>query len=78
MAYVDHLVTTFDEGKLPVAEGVKLNTLLCDLLLCKSSRLTKKMKNAKLSTRTFKAAQSGPVVVNKEDCQILSALQETF
>lgn len=78
MAYVDHLVTTFDEGKLPVAEGVKLNTFLCDLLLCKSSRLTKKMKNAKLSTRTFKAAPPAQVIVNQEDCQILSALQETF
>jgi hypothetical protein len=78
MAYVDHLVMIFDEGKLPIAEGVKLNTLLCDLLLCKSSRLTKKMKNAKLSTRAFKAAPSGAVIVSQENCQILSALQETF
>ncbi|KAL3940205.1 MAG: hypothetical protein SGBAC_005212 [Bacillariaceae sp.] len=76
MAYVDHIVTAFDEGKLSVAEGVKLNTLLCGLLQCKSSRLTKKMKNAKLSTRAFKA--SPEAVVNREDCQVLSALQEKF
>ncbi|CAJ1946710.1 unnamed protein product [Cylindrotheca closterium] len=78
MAFVDHIVTSFDEGKLSIAEGVKLNTLLCDLLQCKSSRLTKKMKNAKLSTRAFKAAPEAPGVVNREDCQVLSALQEKF
>jgi len=78
MAFVDHIVTAFDEGLLSVAEGVKLNTLLCDLLQCKSSRLTKKMKNAKLSTRTFKAAPAAPGMVNREDCQVLSALQEKF
>jgi hypothetical protein len=77
MAYVDHLLQMFSDGKIPIADGVKLNTLLCDLLLCKSSRLTKKMKNAKLSTRSFKLV-SNPGEMNMEDCQILSALQNSF
>jgi len=53
MAYIDHLISAFDQGMLPLPNGIKLNEFLSDLLLCKSSRLTKKMKNAKLSTRLF-------------------------
>ncbi|KAI2495059.1 hypothetical protein MHU86_19454 [Fragilaria crotonensis] len=53
IAYVDQLVAGFDKGVLPLPHGIKLNEFLGDMLLCKSSRLTKKMKNAKLSTRSF-------------------------
>jgi hypothetical protein len=52
-AFVDHLVWAFDEGIIPIPNGMKLNQCLSDFLLCKLSRLTKKMKNAKLSSRTF-------------------------
>eukprot|EP00536_Pseudo-nitzschia_multiseries_P004705 jgi/Psemu1/318486/estExt_fgenesh1_pm.C_790030 len=74
---VDFLVSTFDQGLLPLPHGIKLNEFLGDVLLCKSSRLTKKMKNAKLSTRTFvlgkPSAQFG-----RRDREQLSMLQESF
>lgn len=41
-------------GLLPLPQGIKLNEFLSDALMCKPSRLTKKMKNAKLSTKSYK------------------------
>ena len=41
-------------GRLPLPEGIKLNEFLSNMLKSKQSRLTKKMKNAKLSSKTFK------------------------
>ena len=81
VAFVDHLVQCFDNGQLPVSHGVKLSSFLGDILLCRPSRLTKKMKNAKLSTRSFdfSLAQSDSTRrVSKEDCEVLSALQDRF
>ncbi|KAL3940204.1 MAG: hypothetical protein SGBAC_005211 [Bacillariaceae sp.] len=78
VAFVDHLVQTFDKGEVPLPQGVKLSTFLGDILLCKASRLTKKMKNAKLSTRSFEATQTPLSVSVKEDCQVFSALQDRF
>lgn len=52
--YVDQLIQCFDQSTLALPHGIKLNELLRDLLMCKSSRLTKKMKNAKLSQRSYK------------------------
>ncbi len=52
--YCDILIKFFEEGKLPVLDGVKLNEFLSNMLKSKQSRLTKKMKNAKLSTRQYK------------------------
>ena len=52
-AYVDEIITMFELGKLPLSNGIKLNDFLSGILQCKQSRLTKKMKNAKLSTRSF-------------------------
>ena len=52
-AYVDELIAKFEEGSLPLPEGIKLNDFLAGMLQCKQSRLTKKMKNAKLSSRSF-------------------------
>ena len=40
-------------GRLPLPEGIKLNEFLSNMLKSKQSRLTKKMKNAKLSSKTF-------------------------
>eukprot|EP00977_Amphora_coffeiformis_P017901 scaffold6007_cov183-Amphora_coffeaeformis.AAC.25 len=51
--YTDFLVEAFDSGSLPVEHGMKLSDFLSEVLLCKSSRLTKKMKNAKLSVRSY-------------------------
>lgn len=53
VVYTDFLVEAFDSGKLPIEHGMKLSDFLSEVLLCKSSRLTKKMKNAKLSVRSY-------------------------
>lgn len=76
IAFVDYLVSAFDKGKLPLPHGIKLNEFLGDILICKSSRLTKKMKNAKLSTRSF-ALGSG-LLNEQNDFSLLSNLQEKF
>lgn len=52
-AYVDEIIRRFEMGMLPVCNGIKLNDFLAGILRCKQSRLTKKMKNAKLSARSF-------------------------
>lgn len=54
-AYTDKLIRSFDAGLLPLPHGIKLNDFLCDLLSCRTSRLTKKLKNAKLSARTYRS-----------------------
>lgn len=77
VGYVDQLVASFDTGSLPLPHGVKLNEFLGDMLLCKSSRLTKKMKNAKLSTRSF-ALQNTVIRVSGDYCTSLSSLQDKF
>ena len=76
-ALVEFLVTTFDQGLLPLPHGIKLNEFLGDMLLCKSSRLTKKMKNAKLSTRSFVLGKPC-AQFTAEDRERLSMLQESF
>lgn len=52
--YCDKLAQKFVDGRLPLTEGIKLNEFLSVMLKSKQSRLTKKMKNAKLSNKTFK------------------------
>jgi bHLH-MYC and R2R3-MYB transcription factors N-terminal len=76
IAYVDYIVQAFDRGILPLPEGVKLNEFLCDLLLCKASRLSKKMKNARLSLRSFQ--RSFDPKDGHLDTELLSSLQEKF
>jgi hypothetical protein len=76
-ALVDFLVTAFDQGLLPLPHGIKLNEFLGDMLLCKSSRLTKKMKNAKLSTRSFALGKSC-LQFTISDREQLSKLQDDF
>ena len=53
ICFVDHLIRLFDNGALTLPHGLKLNDFLSEILMCKSSRLTKKMKNARLSTRSY-------------------------
>ncbi|KAL3778175.1 hypothetical protein ACHAWO_000548 [Cyclotella atomus] len=54
-AFVDRIIKTFDSGLLPLPHGIKLNEFLCDLLACKTSRLTKKLKHEKLSARSYRS-----------------------
>ncbi len=41
--YVDCLTSKFDMSALNLPHGIKLNEFLRDMLMCKSSRLTKKL-----------------------------------
>ena len=75
MTYCDKLIEKFESGDLPVADGVKLNEFLGNMLKSKQSRLTKKMKNAKLSTKMFQR-HSG--CLNLNDAREFSALEESF
>eukprot|EP00339_Tiarina_fusa_P022022 CAMPEP_0117039770 /NCGR_PEP_ID=MMETSP0472-20121206/27885_1 /TAXON_ID=693140 ORGANISM="Tiarina fusus, Strain LIS" /NCGR_SAMPLE_ID=MMETSP0472 /ASSEMBLY_ACC=CAM_ASM_000603 /LENGTH=620 /DNA_ID=CAMNT_0004750341 /DNA_START=147 /DNA_END=2009 /DNA_ORIENTATION=+ len=89
--FMDFLETAFDQGTLPIPNGSKLSTFLGDILLCRSSRLTKKRKRAKLSIRSFELNKRSVVVKEGEEeggaknnkdfaesCKILFALQEKF
>lgn len=60
--YVDKLIQCFDAGLLALPHGIKLNDFLCEMLSCRTSRLTKKLKNAKLSTRSYRSLISGGFV----------------
>lgn len=51
--FCDKLIAEFEAGNLPIMDGIKLNDFLGKMLKSKQSRLTKKMKNAKLSLKTF-------------------------
>lgn len=77
--FVDALVQLFEQASLPVPHGLKLNDFLGDMLICKSSRLTKKMKNAKLSTRSYVLKSPPPGSSSAELASLgLSNLQESF
>jgi hypothetical protein len=76
MEFVDCLIAAYDRGVLPVTVGVRLNDFLCSLLLCKASRLTKKMKNAKLSVRAYDLNPRSSMT--SLDVKTLSKLQEDF
>lgn len=53
IGFRDALVALFLAGNLPLTNGLKLNDFLHTMLKSKQSRLAKKMKNAKLSTKYF-------------------------
>ena len=74
--YVDELIANFETGTIPVADGIKLNDFLATMLLCKQSRLTKKMKNAKLGSRSFK--RSTGCIADINDAREFSGLEEAF
>ncbi|KAL7484055.1 hypothetical protein ACHAW6_009765, partial [Cyclotella cf. meneghiniana] len=58
---VDKLIKSFDSGLLPLPHGIKLNDFLCDLLSCRTSRLTKKLKHEKLSSRSYRSVGASPL-----------------
>jgi hypothetical protein len=74
--YCDKLISAYELGELPISEGVKLNDFLATMLKSKQSRLTKKMKNAKLSAKTYKP-ETG-YVVDDEDAKKFSQLEVSF
>lgn len=76
MAYCDKLIQKFESGELPLSNGIKLNEFLGNMLKSKQSRLTKKMKNAKLSSRTFQHSSAGLVDIN--EAREFSELEDSF
>ena len=74
VTYTDFLVEAFDSGRLPIEHGMKLSDFLSEVLLCKSSRLTKKMKNAKLSVRSYEFRYP----LCRLDVHTLSTLENKF
>jgi hypothetical protein len=76
---VEFLLTSFDRGVLPLPMGVRLDDFLGSILLCKASRLTKKMKHARLSIREYDInPKEDPNNTRTLDCEMLSTLQEKF
>ena len=76
MAYCDKLIEKFESGEMPISNGIKLNEFLGNMLKSKQSRLTKKMKNAKLSSRTYQRTIGGLLDIN--ECRAFSELEESF
>jgi hypothetical protein len=74
--YCDKLIELFEQGKLPIPEDIKLNDFLSNMLKSKQSRLTKKMKNAKLSARQYKR-ETG-IIENEEEAVAFSRLETDF
>lgn len=75
-AYCDKLIAKFEAGELTLVDGVKLNDFLGGMLKSKQSRLTKKMKNARLSTKTYERTL-GHIPALDEACE-LSKLEDAF
>lgn len=75
-AYCDVLIDKFAAGQLPLAEGIKLNDFLGSMLKSKQSRLTKKMKNAKLSSKTFERVLGH--VGDHNDARDFSEVEDSF
>ncbi len=75
--YVDKLIQCFDAGLLALPHGIKLNDFLCEMLSCRTSRLTKKLKNAKLSTRSYRSLISGGLLndSNGINLNLLASIQ---
>ncbi|KAL7556839.1 hypothetical protein ACA910_016313 [Epithemia clementina (nom. ined.)] len=76
MALCDRLILKFGIGELPVQDGVKLNEFLGAMLKSKQSRLTKKMKNAKLSSRSFQRTTG--CLGDVEEARHFSELEDSF
>jgi hypothetical protein len=75
MALCDKLMAKFETGELPLPDGIKLNEFLGNMLKSKQSRLTKKMKNAKLSSKTFRRLSG---FLNESEGREFSELEESF
>jgi len=76
IAYVDLIIEKFESGQLPIVDGAKLNDFLANMLKSKQSRLTKKMKNAKLSTRAFR--RSTGYIADVNETKKFSDLEDAF
>ena len=76
IAFRDELIPHFVEGNLPLNNGLKLIDFLSRMLKSKPSRLTKKMKHARLSTRHFHTDIG--FIPDRNKAAYLSALEDSF
>ena len=74
--YCYELIVKFQQGELPLKEGTRLNDFLANILKSKQSRLTKKMKNAKLSTKAFNRTTA--YIADLAEAQKFSRLEESL
>jgi hypothetical protein len=75
-AHCDNLIHQFMNGRLPLSDGMKLNEFLAGMLKSKQSRLTKKMKNAKLSSKTFKRTIG--YLADEKEARVFSSAELAF
>lgn len=68
MTLCDKLITKFEVSYLPLIDGIKLNECLRNKLRSRQSYLTKKTKNAKLSSKTF--VHTTGFIVNVNEARI--------
>jgi len=76
LAFRDTVISHFLDGDLPLSNGLKLNDFLSNMLKSKQSRLTKKMKHAKLSTKYFRI--KGGYISDATKAKQLSELEHAF
>ena len=74
--FCDMLTSMFKDGKIPLIDGAKLNDFLASMLKSKQSRLTKKMKNAKLSSNLYKGTVC--FITDIQECTKFSKVEERF
>jgi hypothetical protein len=72
----DALISHFLDGNLPLCNGLKLNDFVPMILKSKQSRLAKKMKHAKLSTKYFHPTAG--CIVDANASRELSRLEMDF
>jgi hypothetical protein len=75
-AYSDKLISYFKDGHFPLPNGFKLNEFLASMLKSKQSRLTKKMKHAKLSSNTYFVTCG--YISETDKCIDFSLLEDNF
>ena len=75
-AYCDKLIVLFEQGQLPIPDRIKLNDFLSSMLKSKQARLTKKMKNAKLSSRQY--SRNLGYIADIEEAREFSQLETNF
>jgi hypothetical protein len=76
MNLCDKMIEMFTAGSLPLSDGTRLNDFLATMLKSKQSRLTKKMKNANLSGKTFK--KDSGYIADIEQCKQFSHCEDAF
>eukprot|EP00903_Cladosiphon_okamuranus_P019592 g18019.t1 len=78
--YAQRVVADFDAGTLPLCEGTKLGGLLCNILNCSPSRLSKKLKIGKKCFQPCppRLMDAEHIAKHREAQKRLSDLEEMF